>query len=87
MAPLGDFKPNLIVNEWATIIAKLLTAGDARYRIGGMYLEFENVANPGDPVAVDPLTRQRNVDYYNSLAGIDESIRTLSENATLQAAA
>jgi len=68
-APLGDFKPNLIVNEWATIVAKLLTAGDARYRIAGMYLEFENVANPGDPVAVDPLTRQRNVDYYNALAG------------------
>ena len=61
-------KPNLVLYEWANIVSKLLTQGDARYRIGGMYLEFENVASPGDTVTPPTFNRTRTVAYYNSLS-------------------
>ena len=66
--PVTAFKHNLIVYQWATIVAKLLTSGDSRYRISGMYLEFENTDNPGDPVSPPVFDRTRDVNYYNSLA-------------------
>lgn len=59
---------NLVVYQWADIVAKLLANGDSRYRIGGMYLEFANVASPGDTVSPPSYTRTRTIDYYNSLA-------------------
>jgi hypothetical protein len=67
--PKTEFKKNLVLNQWATIVAKLLTAGDARYRIGGMYLEFENVASPGDIVSAPTFDRTRDVTYYDDLSG------------------
>jgi len=66
--PTTDFKPNLILYQWATIAAKLLTSGDSRYRISGMYLEFENTDNPGDPVSPPTFDRTRDVSYYNGLS-------------------
>lgn len=66
--PTTDFKHNLIVYQWATIVAKLLTSGDSRYRISGMYLEFENTDNPGDPVSPPIFDRTRDVSYYNGLS-------------------
>lgn len=66
--PVTGFQHNLILYEWATIVAKLLTSGDSRYRISGMYLEFENTDNPGDPVSPPVFDRTRSVDYYNSLS-------------------
>ena len=67
--PKTEFKSNLLLNQWATIVAKLLTTGDARYRIGGMYLEFSNTASPGDPVSPPAFDRSRDINYYNDLAG------------------
>ena len=67
--PQTEFKKNLVLNQWATIVAKLLTSGDARYRIAGMYLEFENTASPGDPVSAPTLNRTRDVTYYDNLSG------------------
>jgi hypothetical protein len=67
--PSTELKKNLVLYQWAEITSKLLTLGDARYRIGGMYLEFENVANPGDPVSPPIFNRTRNVQYYDDLVG------------------
>jgi len=72
-SPISDWKSNLVTYEWAAIVTKLLGLGDVRYRIGGMYLEFENVAAPGDPVSVPSLDRTRDVDYYDSL--VDSGVR------------
>lgn len=66
--PATEWKDNLIVYQWATIAAKLLSSGDAKYRIGGMYLEFENVASPGDTVTAPSFDRTRDVTYYDSLS-------------------
>lgn len=63
-----ELKPNLVLYEWANIVSKLLTQGDARYRIGGMYLEFENVASPGTTVTPPVFDRTRTIAYYNSLS-------------------
>jgi hypothetical protein len=67
--PSTELKKNLVLYQWAEITSKLLTLGDARYRIGGMYLEFENVASPGDPVSPPIFNRTRNVQYYDDLVG------------------
>lgn len=67
--PCSDFKSNLVLYDWAKITAKLLTSGDAKYRIGGMYLEFENTASPGDTVSAPTFDRTRSITYYNGLSG------------------
>ncbi len=67
--PKTDFKKNLILNQWATITAQLLATGNSAYRIGGMYLEFENTAAPGDTVAAPTFDRTRDVTYYDDLSG------------------
>lgn len=66
--PSTYLKPNTVLYQWATVTAKLLTAGQANYRIAGMYLEFENVASPGDTVSVPTFDRTRTVEYYDNLA-------------------
>ena len=66
--PCSPLQPNLVLFQWAKITTKLLTSGLANYRIGGMYLEFENVASPGATVTPPALDRTRDVTYYNSLA-------------------
>lgn len=67
--PVREFKRNKVTMEWGALVGQLLTKGETKYRIAGMYLEFENVGSPGDPVSAPTLTRTRTVDYYNSLAG------------------
>lgn len=67
--PSTNLKPNTVLYQWATVAAKLLTLGQANYRIAGMYLEFENVASPGDTVSVPTFDRTRTVEYYDDLAG------------------
>jgi hypothetical protein len=67
--PCTDLKSNLVLYEWTRIVSKLLTAGDANYRIGGMYLEFENTASPGDSVSAPTFNRTRTISYYQGLSG------------------
>lgn len=67
--PTTEFSKNLVLNQWATIVSHLLTAGDARYRIQGLYLEYENVASPGDTVSAGTFDRTRDVTYYDDLVG------------------
>lgn len=65
--PATDWSANLVLYEWAALAARaLLSSGN--YRINGMYLEFKNVAGPGDPVAVPVFDRTRSRDYYDDLA-------------------
>lgn len=66
--PVTNYKPNMVLFEWAGIVSRLLTAGSANYRIAGMYLEYENVASPGDTVSPPTITRSRDITYYNGLS-------------------
>ncbi len=63
-----EYKHNLVLYQWAEIASKLLTTGDSRFRIGGLYLEFANTTSPGDAVAIPSLNRTRDVEYYNALS-------------------
>ena len=66
--PRGDFKSNEILYQWAEIASKLFTVGSSNYRIGGMYLEFENGTTPGS-VTAPSFDRTRTVQYYDDLSG------------------
>lgn len=65
--PVTQFKKNTIVYSWSQILSQLLANGNPKYRISGMYLEFANVANPGDIASVPSYDRTRDIDYYTSL--------------------
>jgi hypothetical protein len=67
--PLTPWISNLVLFDWAGITGRLLTQGDTNYKIGGMYLEYENVADPADPVAVPTFDRSGGLSYYAGLAG------------------
>lgn len=69
--PVSKFKPNLFLYEWGAIFANLLLRKGLNYGVGGMYLEFENVASPGDPVAAPDYGRgaDQGVEYYAALSG------------------
>lgn len=62
------FCDNLVLYDWATIVGKLLTLGDSSWRVDTVYLEYENVASAGDPVAVPSFDRSGGVAYYDSLS-------------------
>lgn len=67
-------KPNQIQLSWATIAAQQIgyrrRPGRRDYSIAGMYIEFENVADPEDPVDVPTdFERSEGLDYYNDLLG------------------
>jgi hypothetical protein len=65
--PVTPFVPNEVLYDWAKIVLKLLTEGDTNYRLGMMYLEYENVASPGDPVTVPTFNRSGGLSYYQNL--------------------
>lgn len=69
-ALLTPWRSNLVLYEWGAIVGRLLATGGAAWKIGAMYLEYENVASPGDAVTPPPLSRDadQGVDYYNALA-------------------
>lgn len=67
--PVTALRPNLVLYQWAQITAKMLATGDSRYRLGGMYLEFENLASPGDSISPPSFERDRTIEYYDDLAG------------------
>ena len=69
--PVTEFMKNEVLYEWGALVGQLLMRRGLNYGIAGMYVEFENAASPGDPVAPPTLTRNADegVDYYNSLSG------------------
>lgn len=68
--PLTSWRRNDVLYEWGTAVGNLLLRRGVNYGIGGMYVEYENVASPGDPVSVPAFTRDadQGVEYYSGLA-------------------
>lgn len=69
--PATDFMHNDFLYEWGAIVGNLLARRGLQYGIGGLYIEFENVASPGDPVSAPAFTRAagEGVEYYDALSG------------------
>jgi hypothetical protein len=67
--PVTPFKHNLVLYQWAEITSRLLTTGDSRYRLGGMYLEYQNGGGPCPTLTAPEFARDRTIEYYNNLAG------------------
>lgn len=61
--------PNLTMVDWGFIAAKCLGHGDSDYRLRGMYIEFQNVAAPGDAVTPPDFVATEGISYYNGLSG------------------
>ena len=66
--PSTNWVRNLILFGWAGSVGKLLTQGTTNFKIGGMYLEYENVAAPVDPVSVPVFDRTGGLSYFEGLA-------------------
>lgn len=64
-------QPNQIQYSWGQIAAQQLgyrpQAGRPSFHISALYIEFENVGDPEDPVTVSVFDRELGVDYYNAL--------------------
>lgn len=57
---------NQIQFDWGFIVAQLMK-GRSEYRINAMYIEFENVADPEDPVTVPTYGADEGAEYYDDL--------------------
>jgi len=66
--PVANWSSNLVVYEWGAIAGRLLNGSGVNYSIGGMYLEFENVASAGTVVAAPTIDRTRSISYYTGLS-------------------
>jgi hypothetical protein len=70
-------QPNQIQYSWGFIAAKQLgfrpQPDRLNYNISALYIEFENLADPANEIAVAPFDRDLGVNYYNSL--VDSSTR------------
>ncbi|MEM1953106.1 MAG: hypothetical protein QW299_07235 [Candidatus Caldarchaeum sp.] len=68
--------PNQLQYDWARIAVQLFGFGRGEYRISGMYIEYENVANPNDPVSVpSSFPRSEGREYYQGLTGNKDYLR------------
>lgn len=65
---------NLYVYNGADIVASAL-ANRSGYHIATMYMEFENVASPGDPIIPPAYDRSSNVSYYSNLTSPRDFLR------------
>lgn len=61
------FIQNQIQFHWGFIATQTIGKGLSRYRVAAMYIEFENVASPGDPVTVPTYGREEGTEYYDAL--------------------
>ena len=60
---------NQTMYGWGFAAAQSLGYGKTNYRINGMYLEFENVADPEDAVTPPDFTPDAGIEYYQALSG------------------
>lgn len=58
---------NLVLYGAADILA-LLLSGHPEYKIGAMYIEFKNLADPSDPITPPSFDRSGGLAYYTGLA-------------------
>ena len=68
-------RPNQIQYDWAKIAIQCVGLGKTNYRIAGVYVEFVNVASPGDVASVPAYSRDEGVEYYTALAGDRDYLR------------
>jgi hypothetical protein len=61
------FRPNQIQYSWGFIAAQTIGRGQVAYKLSAMYIEFENVASPGDPVTIPTFGKDEGTDYYDDL--------------------
>lgn len=66
--PVTAVKANTILYDWSRIVARLLTQGLSNYRIGAINIEYENVADPDDPVTIPTFDRSGGIAYYDGLS-------------------
>lgn len=59
-------RPNLVLFEGADVLAQLLS-GARGYHVNTMYLEFKNLAAPGDAITPPSFDRGDGIAYYNGL--------------------
>lgn len=64
--------------SWGFIAARAIGMGDANYQVDAMYIEFENVAAPADPITPPTYGRDEGLEYYDGLSssGTKDYIRT-----------
>lgn len=74
---------NQIQYDWARIALQCIGKGQSKYKISTIYVEFQNVAGPGDPASFPDFDRDEGVEYYTGLAGDRDYLRLplLSEPA------
>jgi hypothetical protein len=65
--PRSAFKPNQIQFDWGYIAAQCIGKGNSKYKINAMYIEFDNVADEGDPVTIPSYDRGEAIEYYDDL--------------------
>lgn len=70
-SPATLWKSNLVMYDWATIIAKLV-AGDLDYRVNGLYIEYENT---GGSATIPSFGRGDGISYYQGLGAGRDFIR------------
>jgi hypothetical protein len=77
MVPVASTR-NQLQYSWGFIAARALGLGDMSYQLDAMYIEFENVAAPGNPVTVPTYDRSEGLEYYDGLSasGVRDYIRT-----------
>lgn len=68
-------KPNLLLYSWGFIAAKCIGQGDTDYKVNAAYLEYANVAAPGDPVSIPSTARDDDLSYYDSLPADRDFLR------------
>jgi hypothetical protein len=59
---------NQIQWTWGEIACKLFGEGRREYKIGGMYVEFENVTDPEDEVSAPYFDRSEGIEYYSAIS-------------------
>lgn len=63
---------NLILYSGADVLAAALS-GKAGWFVNTMYLEYQNLASPGDPTVIPTFDRSGGIDYYNGLSSSPDS--------------
>ncbi len=61
-------RPNQIQTPYGFAAAMTLGMGDPNYRIRAFYVEFANVADPGDVVTAPAYEEDEGLEYFNDLA-------------------
>ena len=73
--PTTEWKSNTVLYEWGAIAGRLFNGAGMNYSIGGMYLEYENVASAGTDATIPTFGRERSISYFNNLSSPNDYLR------------